>query len=310
MKKILAAALTLLALAGCSALDRMMPAMVASDYYQKTQTGMPLERKYTAPGTFHTASQTFAGGRQRFKTYKVWYPADLPHSKQTYPVVVFANGSGVAYYKYEAIFNHLASWGFVVIGNDDSSSWDGSSTSQSLAFLQQQNQHPDSLFYRKLDLNRAGVSGHSQGGVGAINAVGNFANSHQFKALYTASTPKHALALALKWPYNVGKINVPYFMNAGTGPFDGGDGKDPDSGIAPLTSLRDNYARISGNGLTVMARRSHADHGELLYLPDGYMTAWFRYTLMNDSEAAQVFTGAAPEIRRNTQNWQDVQIKR
>ena len=42
---------------------------------------------------------------------------------------------------------------------------------------------------------------------------------------------------------------------------------------------------------------------------DGYMTAWFRYTLMNDEEAGQAFSGDVPEILTNLDNWQDVQIK-
>ncbi|MFQ7057932.1 MAG: hypothetical protein ACLRQX_04885 [Turicibacter sanguinis] len=39
------------------------------------------------------------------------------------------------------------------------------------------------------------------------------------------------------------------------------------------------------------------------------MAAWFRYTLMNDEEAGQAFSGDVPEILTNLDNWQDVQIK-
>lgn len=39
---------------------------------------------------------------------------------------------------------------------------------------------------------------------------------------------------------------------------------------------------------------------------DGYMTAWFRYMLMNDKEAAKVFEGEHAEIITNSENWQDV----
>ena len=47
----------------------------------------------------------------------------------------------------------------------------------------------------------------------------------------------------------------------------------------------------------------------MLIYADGYMTAWFRYTLMNDNEALGVFSGASPEIFQNVDNWQDVQSK-
>ena len=39
------------------------------------------------------------------------------------------------------------------------------------------------------------------------------------------------------------------------------------------------------------------------------MTAWFRYTLMNDEEASKVFLGDSAEILSNSNNWQDVMIK-
>ncbi|MDO4434764.1 MAG: hypothetical protein Q4B82_09345 [Alysiella sp.] len=62
------------------------------------------------------------------------------------PVVVFANGTGMQYYKYKAVFEHLASWGFVVIGNDDKESWSGLSSSQSLAVPDNLNSNKNSLF--------------------------------------------------------------------------------------------------------------------------------------------------------------------
>uniref|UniRef100_UPI003F589BAF hypothetical protein n=1 Tax=Neisseria leonii TaxID=2995413 RepID=UPI003F589BAF len=51
----------------------------------------------------------------------------------------------------------------MVIANDDPNSWDGSSSSQSLAKLDELNRDKNSLFYNKLDTNRAGIMGHSQG---------------------------------------------------------------------------------------------------------------------------------------------------
>ena len=39
------------------------------------------------------------------------------------------------------------------------------------------------------------------------------------------------------------------------------------------------------------------------------ISAWFRYTLMNDEEASKVFLGDSAEILSNSNNWQDVMIK-
>ncbi|HDS1748529.1 MULTISPECIES: hypothetical protein [Pseudomonas] len=58
---------------------------------------------------------------------------------------------------------------------------------------------------------------------------------------------------------------------------------------AKLENSYAQYQSLKGNGLSVMARRKQADHGEMLYKGDGYMTAWFRYLLTQDSEAARAF---------------------
>lgn len=295
---------------GCTAIGKKLEQAFAiqPNYYTQTQTNYPIERQYTGMGQYAVQSQVFPSNDARFKTYKVWYPANIAQSTKPFPVIVSANGSGSAYQKYEPVLARLASWGFVVIGNDDGTSWIGLSSSQSLAKLDELNADKNSIFYRKLDTNSAGITGHSQGGVGAINGATEFANSRQFKSVHTASTTKLPLAQGLKWDYHINKITVPYFATAGMGGVDAGNGKDQKSGITPLWSMQENAKQINSKKLTVMARRKDADHGQMLYIGDGYMTAWFLYTLLNDANAGKAFAGANPEIQVN-QNWQDVQIK-
>lgn len=284
----------------------MQPA-VKEGYYEKVKTDLPLEQKYTAKGEYEVSSVTFKSDNKKIEAFKVWYPAELEHTDHTYPLVVMANGTGVKASKYEAVFDHLASWGFIVIGNEDESSWDGASSAESLDWMLGQNGDSTSVFYGKIDPDHIGVAGHSQGGVGAINAVTAQDNGGYYKTIYTASTPHLVLAEALEWPYDVSKINIPYFMVAGTLKADAGDGVEGSSnvGIAPLFSLQDNYAAISDGVEKVMARRVGADHGDMLVYADGYMTAWMMYQLKGDADAAKVFVGEDAEILANT-NWQDV----
>ncbi|WP_411342544.1 NINE protein [Paenibacillus sp. WLX1005] len=276
--------------------------MIRADYYTRVYAAAPLEKKYTQPGPFETSSDQYKSKETFFDTYKIWYPTAIKQSHTLYPIVVFANGSGIPFFKYEAIFNHLASWGFIVIGNDDSDSWSGQSSSDALHFLWSLNQDRNSPFYNRLDTQHIGIAGHSQGGVGVINAVTEFDNSNRFTSMYTASATELKLSNALKWNYDVTKIHIPYLMVAGTGEADA-------NLIAPLTSLRENYNRVNEGALTIMARRKGANHGDMLADADGYMTAWFRYTLLQDPEAARVFTGSNPELVQNKTNWQDVQMK-
>ncbi|MGN0517126.1 MAG: alpha/beta hydrolase [Acutalibacteraceae bacterium] len=283
--------------------------VVKEAYFEKVTTNMPLEQKYTAKGEYSVSSVTFKTDNEKIAQFKVWYPTEMENTDNTYPLVVMANGTGVKASKYEAIFDHLASWGFIVIGNEDASSWDGVSSSESLKLMLHLNQDNTSTFYGKIDLENIGVAGHSQGGVGAINAITEHENGRYYKTIYTASTTHIALAHGLQWTYDVSKISIPYFMVAGTMKMDAGDGVEGSSnvGIAPLFSLQENYAAIPDGVEKVMARRVNTDHGDMLQYADGYMTAWMMYQLKGDADAAKVFIGKDAEILVNA-NWQDVEI--
>lgn len=269
------------------------------DYYTTVNAAMPLERKYTTLGSYDVESKAYASGENAYSTYKIWYPKEMFSSSVSYPAVVMSNGTGVPYTKYEPIFEHLASWGFIVIGNDDASAWDGVSSSKSLDFLLALNENSSEVFYQKIDVTNVGIAGHSQGGVGVINAITEFDNSNVYKAAYTASTPHSALATNLQWTYDISKISVPIFMTAGTGKVD-------TETIAPLSSLQENFTALTDDIPAMIARRKDTDHGDMLANADGYMTAWFMYFLKDDMEAQTIFYGDTAEISQN-ENWQDIQ---
>ena len=64
---------------------------------------------------------------------------------------------------------------------------------------------------------------------------------------------------------------------------------------------------MQDNITKLLARRNDADHGEMLYYADGYVTAWFMYYLQGDAKAGEAFFGEDAEILSNT-NWQDIQL--
>ncbi len=288
---------------------------VKENYYKESETGGIIEAKYTALGTYEVSyyeKETDAA----YKKFKVWYPAELETESEKYPLVVMANGTGVPASKYEAIFNHLASWGFIVIGNEDENSRTGMSSSESLGFMLEQNENRHSIFYGKVDIENIGIGGHSQGGVGAINAVTDFENGNYYKAIWTASTTSSFYGqdggLGAEWRYDVTKINIPYFMVAGATGLDAGSAtsfeETENQGICPLWSMSENFDKISDTTDKIMARRKNTDHAPMLYSADGYMTAWFMYYLQGDTEAGNAFYGDSAEILTNTL-WQDVKIK-
>ena len=278
-------------------------------YYENATPAGEIEKKYTAMGPMSVESFVYETEEDKLKKIEVWFPADMKEGPIQYPLVIMANGTGIKASAYKEVFRHLASWGFIVAGNEDEWSWDGKSSSETLDYMLQSNEAADSIFYQHIDTKQIGIAGHSQGGVGAINAVTNQKNGDRYKAMWTASATHIDLAKGLGWPYDVSKVTIPYMMVAGTGIADGGDGVEGSSsvGIAPLFSLQANFDSISDDVPKVMAREKDKDHGDMLRYGDGYMTAWFMYFLKGYTDAGAAFFGENAELPKNP-NWQDVRV--
>ena len=287
---------------------------VTADYYAQTQTGGEIEETYTAMGEYDVDYAEYPAQDLLIKQYKIWYPSALAGEEgREWPIVVMANGTGVPASRYTPVFRHLASWGFVVIGNEIQNSWSGGASAGALDLLAELNEDPSSLFYHKLDLDNVGSAGHSQGAIGAINAVTAQPNGDSYKALYLASTPSSLYASTLEWAYDPALIDVPCFMTAGTGLLDAGEAGSPEVAeeaqevsISPLWSQEENYSLIPDSVPKLRARRTGADHAEMLPWPDGYMTAWFMYWLQGDEAAGRAFFGPDAEIVHNPL-WQDIE---
>ena len=287
---------------------------VTADYYTQTQTGGEIEKIYTAMGEYDVDYAEYPAQDLLIKQYKIWYPSALAGEEgREWPIVVMANGTGVPASRYAPVFRHLASWGFVVIGNEMQNSWSGGASAGALDLLAELNEDPSSLFYHKLDLDNVGSAGHSQGAIGAINAVTAQPNGDSYKALYLASTPSSLYASTLEWAYDPALIDVPCFMTAGTGLLDAGEAGSPEVAeeaqevsISPLWSQEENYGLIPDSVPKLRARRTGADHAEMLPWPDGYMTAWFMYWLQGDEAAGRAFFGPDAEIVHNPL-WQDIE---
>ena len=145
---------------------------VTAGYYEQTQTGGEIEADYTAMGEYEVAHAEYPAQDVLVKQYEVWYPAALAADDgREWPIVVMANGTGVPASRYAPVFQHLASWGFVVIGNEMQNSWSGDASAGALDLLIALNEDPDSLFYL---LPQAG---HRQRRLGGPLAGGH--RSHQ-----------------------------------------------------------------------------------------------------------------------------------
>ena len=78
-------------------------------------------------------------------------------------------------------------------------------------------QDKESLFYQKVDFSNVGIVGHSQGGVGVINAVTNTAHKDIYKTAVSLSPANKELADNLTWNHDATKVNVPILLISGAG---------------------------------------------------------------------------------------------
>ena len=259
---------------------------VSRSYNSKTYP-CPVEQKYHESGPYQVTVHSIDG-------IHVFLP-DTVH-KAPLPTVVMVNGTGLKALHYRSVFEHLASWGFIVIGNDDSNAWNGRSALVSLDKALFQNSMVSSPLYQRIDLDRIGVVGHSQGAMGAINAA---TEDDRFKVLYAASCPQKSLAKKLDWSYSMKTISIPTMLVAGT--------EWIDRHISPLDSLLLLAEELPNTTPMLLGRLKGVEHRYVLHEGDAYMTAWLRHFLANDADAAAALASDNPEILNNPR-WQDVII--
>lgn len=112
--------------------------------------------------------------------------------KKAHILVVMVNGTGVPCNKYEEVFKHFASYGYVVIGNDYGTDWDGKHPSETLDFALSTKEIADMI-----DKDNIAIGGHSQGGMGAFNAVNEYENGKMYKAIFSLSPTNRELGISL-----------------------------------------------------------------------------------------------------------------
>lgn len=229
--------------------------MVPANYTEIVKAGGEIEAAYLAAGNYETASLS-APAPEEWGNYIIYYPKALESSKKTYPVIVLVNGTGVCASRYPALFAHLASWGFIVIGNEDPSTCMGTSADAALSYLLNENENTDSIFYHKADIDNIGISGHSQGGVGTFNAITIQEHSNLYKCAVSLSPTESTLAEALHMPYDASQTTIPIMILAGT-----------EHDVISLEGMQEMYQGIFAPKL--MARKSARGHGEMLYCADG-----------------------------------------
>ena len=274
---------------------------VPENYTDTVKTGGEIEAKYLAMGSYeveHLESATVSS----LEKFEVYYPKDI-YNLGKVPVVIFLNGTGTPASKYPALQEHLASWGFITIANEENNSFYGEGVELSIRYLlfadTYSSNDDESPLKGHIDFDNIGVTGHSQGGIGVINGITIHPHSDMIKAAVMLSSTETDMAKAFLWDSDSSLIHANTMMIGSSG--------QTDSAISPLESMQRTYENITDDVIKVLARRNDCDHGEMLYYADGYVTAWFMYFLQGDEEAGKAFFGDNPEISAN-EFYQDIMI--
>ena len=274
----------------------------------------PVEKRFQSFGPNKVKCLQTPCNDKKMNKITVFFPEGLESSASRWPLVIMVNGTGVGASKYASIFEHLASWGFIVAGNEDEWSGSGESTSVTLDFMLRENARKGSPFYHRIDTTNIGVAGHSQGGTGTFNAIGAMANGKRYKAAFSMSPAHKELAASLlKSDFDISKVDKPIVITASSGAegfiHDADDGKG--NRICDINDMRKEMQLIHAAHPTVpviIARLSDnsKNHGENLMESEPYLAACFSYWLKGDKEAGKAFMGTSPEIKNN-KRWQDAE---
>jgi hypothetical protein len=93
--------------------------IISDNYYEDFKSLSKLELKYTKRGTCSTENIEYDSDNKDINKIYAWFPSELQNSNKKYPMIVVVNASNIKVKNYKPFFDRLASWGFIVVGNDD-----------------------------------------------------------------------------------------------------------------------------------------------------------------------------------------------
>lgn len=210
-----------------------------------------------------------------YSLYTIFRPACMKEG-ETYPVITWANGTCGLTHGYAPLLGTIASHGFVIIASN--SSWTATPPTdgvqlRALDYAEALNEDPDSIYYKRLDLDRIGAMGHSQGASATVTA----ASDPRIKAL-------------ILW--NGGTSDDKPFLNVS------GE-RDIDKELTPEI-MAEETAAASQPGAWLYYKQvlqtggASTGHLVLMEQPErvaDMAVAWWQYMLNDDPDAKQMFVG-------------------
>ncbi len=252
-KMILAAAFLLLAIAlvSCGGSDP------APEEAVRNQGNTEME--YAARGPLETSRASIPG-------YELFYPSIMQDG--AHPIITWGNGTLAIPAYYQALLDHFASYGFVVIASTSTMTGSGDQMLGGVDWLFDENTRAESIFFNKIDTDHVGATGHSQGGGGTINAGTD--------PRITCTAPLEPI------PGRVRELQGPMFLVAGSN-----DTLVPASWVTSSTFEPALVPTVYGIAQGAGHLTPLGDAGMMR----GYVTAWFCALLLGHEQAEEAFFG-------------------
>ncbi len=202
-------------------------------------------------------------------TQTVYYPDNIQYATKPYPVIAWANGTMVTAGFYDKLLVEIAKGGYIVVACDESMSADGKAQIASIDFILEKNNDKNDIFYNKINTNKIGVIGHSQGGRSSVNAAN--ADSRIDCVISIAGS---------NFDYEVEGLKTPTLFFAGTS----------DMIVSPSQWIEPAYEIAEGP--TVYASLNKGIHTTCSTNPEkysSYIKDWLDGWLKNDNNALNTF---------------------
>jgi hypothetical protein len=238
-----------------------------------TISGLDAQSEFTSYGNTGSYQITKESNVGPLRGYDVYRPSTLSASGELHPVITWGNGTGASNETYNSFLKHLASYGFIVVASHSGSVGSGSQMIDGISWLLEENGKSSSDYYKKINPNRIGATGHSQGGAGTINTA------HDDERV-TCIAPLAPATFSYPYFYSTSGIECPIFIMVGAN-----DGlANPNSVYsvsyrsATTTAI---YGELRGNNHFDLT----GDIGDFRK----YVTAWFVANLWKDNSAEGLF---------------------
>jgi pimeloyl-ACP methyl ester carboxylesterase len=210
---------------------------------------------------------------QDLSLYTIFRPACMKDGEK-YPVITWGNGTCGQSGGYATLLATVASHGFVVIASNSRFTDGGNKEMlKALDLAKALNDDPDSLYHNRLDLDKIGAMGHSQGS----SATAHAATDPRIKAAILfnaglASMDKPFLAVS-------GDRDITSYTPADMA-------KAVESAAQPGAWLF--YHKVLETGGNVTGHLTLMEQPERVTTPT---VAWWKYMLQGDEEAKKMFVG-------------------